>query len=106
MSKFNSCLRSGRVSFGDDLNTVAEVTHLFGMDATKLPYHNWFNKPNAKDEIVCLLSEDGGNGWRNAREFGPQCDKCGWNEVLSFGEFNRDSKKTVKRIDTLIPDFR
>ena len=99
MSKFNSCLRSGWVSFGDDLNTVAEVTHLFGMDATKLPYHNWFNKPNAKDEIVCLLSEDGGNGWRNVREFGPQCDKCGWNEVLSFGEFNRDSKKTVKRIE-------
>ena len=99
MSKFNSCLRSGRVSFGDDLNTVAEVTHLFGMDATKLPYHNWFNKPNAKDEIVCLLSEDGGNGWRNAREFGPQCDKCGWNEVLSFGEFNLDSEKTVKRIE-------
>ena len=40
MSEFNACLRSGKVSFGDDLRSVAEVTHLFGVKATKLPYHN------------------------------------------------------------------
>ena len=42
MSKFNSCLRNGFVSFGDDFDVVAEVTHLFGVNASKLPYHNWF----------------------------------------------------------------
>jgi len=28
MSEFNSCLRSGKVAFGDDLCSVSEVTHL------------------------------------------------------------------------------
>ena len=45
MSKFNSCLRNGFVSFGDDFDVVAEVTHLFGVNASKLPYHNWFKVP-------------------------------------------------------------
>ena len=62
MSEFNSCLRSGKVSFGDDLHSVAEVTHLFGVMATKLPYHNWFNVPGKENTIACLLSEDGGDG--------------------------------------------
>ena len=77
MSEFNSCLRSGKVSFGDDLCSVAEATHLFGLKAAKLPYHNWFKVPDKDNTIVCLLSENGGDGWSNMRKIGPTCDKRG-----------------------------
>ena len=98
MSEFNSCLRSGKVSFGDDLCSVAEVTHLFRVKATKLPYHNWFTVPGKENTIACLLSENGGDGWQNARKIGPMCDKRGWNEILVIEEFNKDSEKTAARI--------
>ena len=99
MSKFNTCLRNGSISFGDDFDTVAEVTALFGHSVKKIPFHNWFDisgKPNA---IGCLLSEDGGNGWHNVREFGPTTDSTGWNEVLTVSEYNDDLAETQKRIN-------
>ena len=71
MSEFNACLRNGQVSLGADLSTVAEVTHLFGLKATKLPYHSWFNVPGKKDVIGWLPSEEGGKGWHNVPEYGP-----------------------------------
>ena len=99
MSKFNTCLRNGSISFGDDFDTVAEVTALFGHSVKKIPFHNWFDisgKPNA---IGCLLSEDGGNGWHNVREFGPTTDSKGWNEVLIVSEYNDDLTETQNRIN-------
>ena len=99
MSKFNTCLRNGNVSFGDDLDSVAEVTHLFGCRATKLPYHNWFYIPGGEGTIGCLLSENGGDGWKNTRKLGLCCDEHGWNEVLQISEFNKDSAKTKERIE-------
>jgi hypothetical protein len=99
MSKFNTCLRNGFVSFGDDLNTVAEVTHLFGVTATKLPYHNWFKVPGKTDAIAWLPSEDGGRGWHNVPEYGPNTDTHGWNEMLTIAEYNDDPETNAKRID-------
>ena len=99
MSEFNSCLRSGKVTFGDDLCSVAEVTHLFGAKATKLPYRIWFNVPGKDDTIVCMLTENGGDGWSNMRKIGPTCDKRGWNEILGIDEFNKDPEKTSARIE-------
>ncbi|MBR4654384.1 MAG: hypothetical protein IKO72_13570 [Kiritimatiellae bacterium] len=99
MSKFNSCLRSGHVSFGDDLNTVAEVTHLFGLAAMKLPYHAWFNVPGKQNVIGWLPSENGGNGWHNVPEYGPDTDSQGWSEILTISEYNDDAKITAKRIN-------
>ena len=98
MSEFNSCLRSGTVSFGDDLGSVAEVTHLWGLKATKLPRRNWFNVPGRDDTIVCMLAENGGDGWCNVRKIGPACEKRGWNEILVVEEFNKDNEKTAARI--------
>ena len=98
MSEYCACLRNGHVSFGDDLNTVAEVTHLFGLKATKLPYHNWFNIPGRKDTIAWLPSEEGGKGWHNVPEYGPNTDSCGWNEILTISEYNDDAGTTATRI--------
>lgn len=99
MSKFNTCLRNGFVSLGDDLDSVAEATHIFGCKATKLPYHNWFYIPGSENTIGCLLSEDGGNGWKNTRKLGLCCDEHGWNEILEISEFNEDTAKTKARIE-------
>ena len=98
MSEFNACLRNGQVSFGADLSTVAEVTHLFGLKATKLPYHSWFNVPGKKDVIGWLPSEEGGKGWHNVPEYGPNTDARGWNEILTIAEFNNDAATTAMRI--------
>lgn len=99
MSKFNTCLRNGIVTFGDGLDSVAEVTHIFGCNATKLPYHNWFYIPGKEDTIGSLLSEDGGDGWKNTRKLGLCCDEYGWNEILEISEFNKDPAKTKGRIE-------
>ena len=98
MSEFNACIRNGQVSLGADLSTVAEVTHLFGLKATKLPYHSWFNVPGKKDVIGWLPSEEGGKGWHNVPEYGPNTDSCSWNEILTIAEFNDDAAKTATRI--------
>ena len=99
MSKFNSCLRNGFVSFGDDFDVVAEVTHLFGVNASKLPYHNWFKVPGKMDVITWLPSEDGGRGWHNVPEYGPNTDSRGWNEIVAISEYNDDAETNNKRID-------
>ena len=98
MSEFNACLRNGQVSFGADLSTVAEVTHLFGLKATKLPYHAWFNVPGKKGVIGWLPSEEGGKSWHNVPEYGPNTDARGWNEILTIAEFNDDAATTATRI--------
>jgi len=99
MSKFNTCLRNGIVSFGDDLDSVVEVTHIFGCKAAKLPYHNWFYIPGREDTIAILLSENGGDGWKNTRNLGLRCDEHGWNEILEISELNKDPVKTKERIE-------
>ena len=99
MSKFNNSLRNGHVSLGDDFDTVAEVTHLFGVSATMLPHRNWFNVPNCADTIAWLPAENGGNGYHNVPEFGPKSDERGWNEVLTISEYNDSESVTAERID-------
>jgi len=99
MSEFKSCLRTGSVKFGDDFYAVAEVTALFGQDIGKLPFHNWFKIPGKADDIGCLLSDNGGRGWHNVREFGPKIDSRGWNEVLAITEYNDNGSETQRRID-------
>ena len=99
MSKFNPCLRNGFVSFGDDFDVVAEVTHLFGVNASKLPYHNWFKVPGKTDVITWLPSRYGGRGWHNVPEYGPHNDTHGWEEILTISEYNDDTETNSKRID-------
>ena len=99
MSEINACFRNGQVSFGDDFDSVAEVTHLFGLKAMKLPYHTWFNVPGKEHVIGWLPSEKGGKGWHNGPEYGPNTDSRGWNEILTISEYNDDAEKTAKRIE-------
>jgi hypothetical protein len=99
MSNFNSCRRNGFVTFGDDFDVVAEVTHLFGLKASKLPYHNWFKVPGKTDVITWLPSVDGGRGWHNVPEYGPRIDARGWQEILTISEYNDDPETNAKRID-------
>ncbi len=98
MSEFNACLRNGQVPFGADLSTVAEVTHLFGLKATKLPYHTSFNVPGKKNVIGWLPSENGGKGWHNVPEYGPSTNSHDWDEILTIAEFNDNVATTLTRI--------
>lgn len=111
MSKFNSCLRNGHVSFGDDFDSVAEVTHLFGLKAAKLPYHTCFNIPEKERTIAWLVAEDGGTDktggqWHNIREFGPTQESHGWNEILRIAEFNDTAETTSRRIEEELAEPR
>lgn len=95
MKKFNDALRQGSISFGCDFNTVAEVTRLWGLTATKLPYHNWFRIPGREDAICCLLSEKGGKGWENTPHRGLAVDECGWRQIVRIDEVNSDPERPV-----------
>lgn len=99
MSEFNQARREGIVKFGYDFNTVAEVTHLFGKTATRLPYQVSFRIPNCENAICLLLSENGGNGWKNVPHYGAARDDRGWQEIVQIDEFNTDDSVSAKRVD-------
>ena len=98
MSEVNKSLREGKISFGYDFGTVSEVTHLFGMTATRLPFHNCFRIPGKENALGCMLSEEGGNGWSNAREFGLEKDDRGWREILTIRESNADLEQITAHV--------
>lgn len=99
MNSLKTCLASGVLSFGDDFDKVAEIVTLFGPKVAKSQYCNWFDNPNSKDERIFILSEEGGYGWRNEREFGSKLDVRHWNEVVSVKEYNEETEKSIERID-------
>ena len=99
MSEFNQARREGKVKFGYDFNTRAEVTHLWGLSATKLPYRISFKIPGRKDAICLLLSENGGDGWRNIPHRGMKMDGRGWREIARIDEVNSDPQKSAKRVN-------
>ena len=87
------------LSFGDDFDTVSEIKSLFGSNVEKSPYRNGFKKPNSKDEMVYIYSDEGGNEWTNERAFGTKYDTKGWKEVVSFKEYNKDVDRRNERIE-------
>ena len=99
MNSLKTCLDSGVLSFGDDFDKVSEIVKLFGSKVVKSQYRNWFDNPNSEDERVFILSEEGGYGWKNEREFGVNRDGSGWEEVVSIKEYNEDVKTSVERIN-------
>lgn len=99
MSEFNDGLRRGQITFGDDFGSVAEVTHLFGRTATRLPYQCGFGIPGKEDTIALMLSKDGGNGWMNEREFGAKIDGRGWREIVQIREYNKNHEKSVEHVE-------
>ena len=98
MSKFNNSLRNGTISFGDDFDSVSEVSHLLELNIGRLPSNCKFNIPGLNDTKACILSENGGKGWHYGRDFGPAKDEYGWNEILSISEFNDNPEKTRELI--------
>lgn len=98
MSKFNNSLRNGTISFGDDFDSVSEVSHLLGFKAGKLSPSSTIDIPGLNDTKACILSENGGKGWHFTRDFGPAKDEYGWNEILTNSEFNDNSEKTRELI--------
>lgn len=99
MSEFNQARREGKVKFGYDFSDLAEVTHLWGLSATKLPYRNYFKIPGRENAICLLLSEDGGEGWRNIPYRGLKMDGRGWSEIVRIDEDNSDSEKSEQRVN-------
>lgn len=98
MSKFNNSLMNGTISFGDDFDSVSEVSHLLGLDIGRLPSSCKFNIPGLNDTKACILSENGGKGWHFVRDFGPAKDENGWNEIITITEFNDNPEKTRELI--------
>ena len=97
MSEFNMSLRDGNVKFGYDFNSVAEVTHLWGLTAKRLPYSISFRIPGATDTIALLLSENGGRGWRNIPIRGLKLDTRGHRQIVRIDEVNGDKRVSEAR---------
>lgn len=97
MNEFNTALRDGNVRFGYDFNSVAEVTHLWGLTAKKLPYSISFRIPETDDTIALLLSEDGGRGWKNIPIRGLKKDEHGHRQIVRIDEVNGDKKVSEER---------
>lgn len=106
MSEVNQSLREGQIKFGYDFGSVSEVTHLFGMTATRLPFHNYFNIPGKENTVGCLLSEEGGNGWSNAREFGVKKDERGWREICTVHVSNSNLEQITAHVEREIETHR
>lgn len=99
MSEFNQARREGKVKFGYDFSSLAEVTHLWGLSASKLPYRVAFKVPGHENRICVLLSEDGGDNWRNIPHRGMALDDRGWREIIRIDEVNSDSMKSKQRVE-------
>lgn len=95
MSMFNTCLRNGQISLGDDFDNVSEVTGLFGLTATKLVSNNVFDIPNQDNAVACLFSDSESKGWHYIRKMGPALDNHGWNEILSISAYSKTTSKTM-----------
>jgi len=99
MAEYNQARREGQVKFGYDFSDLAEVTHLWGLTASRLPYHNSFKIPGRENAVCLLLSENGGKGWRNVPHRGSKTDGRGWREIVRIDEFNADPEASARRVE-------
>lgn len=99
MSEYNQARREGIIKSGYDFNTLAEVTHLFGKTATRLPYQVSFRIPGRENAICLLLSENGGRGWKNIPHYGSASVGRGWQEVVRIDELNDDNAVSANRVE-------
>jgi len=99
MAEYNQARREGQVKFGYDFSDLAEVTHLWGLTASRLPYHNSFKIPGRENALCLLLSENGGKGWRNVPHRGSKTDGRGWREIVRIDEFNADPEVSARRVE-------
>jgi hypothetical protein len=97
MSEFNTARREGKVKFGYDFNSLAEVTHTWGLTAKRLPYSISFRIPGAENTIALLLSENGGHGWKNIPHRGLSMDSRGHHQIVRIDEVNADKKVSEAR---------
>ena len=98
MSEFNTCRREGRITWGDDFNSLAEVVGLFGIENPRVLGDTSFPVPGKENMLCCFVSEKCGGGWEYKRELGPQCDARGWNETLRYAETNFSIEKQTELI--------
>lgn len=98
MSEFNKCRREGRITWGDDFNSLAEVVGLFGIEDPKVLGDTSFPVPGKENMLCCFVSEKCSGGWEYKRELGPQCDARGWNETLRYAETNMSIGKQKELI--------
>lgn len=99
MSEYNQARREGVIKSGFDFSSLAEVTHLFGKTAKRLPYQISFRIPGRENAICLLLSENGGRGWKNVPHHGAACDDRGWHEIIQVDEFNEQGEVSAKRVE-------
>ena len=97
MSELNTSLRNGLVKFDYDFNSVAEVTHVWGLKAKRLPYSVSFKIPGVENTIAILLSENGGRGWKNIPHRGTHISSRGHRQIERIDEVNADHKISADR---------
>ena len=98
MSEFNTCRREGRITWGDDFNSLAEVVGLFGIEDPNVLSGTSFPVPGKENVLCCFVSEICVGGWEYKRERGPKCDARGWDETLRYAETNFSIEKQSELI--------
>jgi len=105
MSEYNDCLRDGKIAFGNDFKTRAEINKLFGLKAGAGTMQGGASLvPTGREAIIWWPNNPSDNNeWLNVKEgFGPVADSRGYKEVLLISEQNRDAVANLSHLNEVL----